>query len=174
MNFVITFFLLVVFFSSAELLLILKVAANFGFITTFVLCALTGILGGALVRAQGLQTLRDIQTSLRQGSLPAEEIVGGFMLIIIGALLMVPGFITDTMGFLLLFPPLRRRVARTFVNTLKDHIQFHVSPIRPFSASSGQTPSASPEDETGTIETEVVGRRPEPPNPQPPTDSPLP
>ncbi len=125
MNFVLTFFLLVVFFSSAELMLLLKFAANFGFLATFAMCVFTGILGGALVRSQGLQTMKEIQTSLAKGEIPAEEIVGGFMLVIIGALLMVPGFITDTMGFLMLVPPIRRIAARKFIELAKANIKVH-------------------------------------------------
>lgn len=148
MNFVLTFFLFVVFFSSAELMLLLKVAANFGFLTTFALCAFTGILGGALVRHQGLQTMKDIQNSLAKGIIPAEEIVAGFMLIITGVLLMLPGFITDTMGFLMLIPAIRRFAARKFIVAVTANFKINVGPISVY----------PPEDDANddAIETEAV------------------
>jgi UPF0716 protein FxsA len=115
MGFVLKFFLLVIFLSSAELLLLLKFSLVFGFFATFLLCALTGIAGGALVRHQGLRTLTEIQRSLQRGKVPAEEIVSGFMLLLIGAFLIMPGFITDTLGLLLLIPPLRRFFVRFLI-----------------------------------------------------------
>lgn len=127
MKFILTFFLLVVFFSSAELFLLLKVAANFGFFPAFSLCVLTGIIGGALVRSQGLTTLLEIRKSIEKGKIPAEEIVGGLMLVIIGALLMVPGFITDILGFLMLIAPLRRIVSRKFLQVVGQNIKVNVS-----------------------------------------------
>jgi UPF0716 protein FxsA len=157
--FVLTFFLAVVVFSSAELFLLLKVAANFGFFTAFAACVLTGILGGALVRSQGLNTLKNIQAAAARNELPAEEIVGGAMLIVIGALLMVPGFITDALGFLMLIPTVRHRVARLLINRVASHVQWRV--VVP-------TGGVPPADMDGTgdhpgrdIETEAIRRTPE-------------
>lgn len=112
--------------SSAELALLINVASQYGFFTTFLLCVLTGIVGGSMVRFQGLQTIWNIQTGLIQGKAPTTEIVSGMMLLIIGALLIVPGFITDTMGFILLIPVLRKKVAVKIVQYFTNYIGNHV------------------------------------------------
>ena len=119
MHFVSGFFLLVIFMSSSELFLLIKVAAEVGFMTTFMLCLLTGVLGGSIVRLQGLQTIRNIQFSISRGQLPANDIVSGLILIIIGALLIVPGFITDVAGFVLLVPGIRQTAAAALVEFFK-------------------------------------------------------
>lgn len=152
MRFIVFFFLAVVFFSSAELFLLLKFASSLGFFPTFLMCVLTGVLGGALVRSQSLQTLSDIQKSLAEGKLPAEEIVSGFMLVLTGTLLMLPGFITDTMGFLMLVPPIRRFAARKFLEMLKRNIAFKFTTFNGF-----QTPGTTPADDD-SIEVEKVRR----------------
>ncbi len=117
-SFVGRFFLLVVVLGFSELWLLVHVAGGIGFFYTLGLCIFTGMLGGALVRHQGLRTLMEIQEATARGEVPAVQIVSGLVLLIVGALLIVPGFITDAVGFLLLIPGLRgiasRRVAGSF------------------------------------------------------------
>lgn len=127
MGFVFRFFLLVLFLSSAELYLLIMVAARFSFVTAFALCALTGIVGGAVVRKQGLQTLIDIRDSLSRGVFPPIEIISGLMLIVLGALLMVPGFITDTIGMILLIPSVRLGVARRVLSGITEAIRSNMT-----------------------------------------------
>lgn len=123
MGFVFNFFITVVFLSSAELFLLIKVAGKLGFMATFLLCVLTGLVGGAVIRAQGMDTLRNISNSLSRGVLPASEIVSGLMLIILGAFLMVPGFITDFLGFILLIRPVRDSAAKWLIHKFRNHVQ---------------------------------------------------
>ncbi len=82
---------------------------------TIFLVVLTAIIGASLVRSQGINTLARSQNSLARGELPAVELLEGGVLLIAGALLLTPGFFTDGIGFLLLVPPLRRRVIRTWI-----------------------------------------------------------
>ncbi|MFC1852536.1 FxsA family protein, partial [candidate division CSSED10-310 bacterium] len=96
-----------------------------GFVDTMFLCILTGVVGGSIVRIQGLQTLKGIQESLSQGRAPTVEIVSGLMLLILGALLVVPGFITDVIGLLLLIPPLRLGIAQRLIQTFTKQFQLH-------------------------------------------------
>jgi UPF0716 protein FxsA len=65
-----------------------------------------------LLKQQGLATLQRFQASLAQGTLPAYEMVEGPILLVGGALLLTPGFITDIMGFACLIPQLRRKIAQ--------------------------------------------------------------
>ena len=67
----------------------------------------TGILGGILARSQGLAVLRRLRNDLRQGKLPTDALLDGAFVLVGGVLLLTPGMITDTVGFVLLIPPTR-------------------------------------------------------------------
>lgn len=123
MGCVFQFFILVLFFSISEVSLLLWVAMEFNILFTIACCAVTGLLGGYFVRQQGLITMDRIRTSLAKGEIPADEAVGGFMLFIVGILLCVPGFITDTLGFLIIVPFIRRSVAKIVVKNFSKIIQ---------------------------------------------------
>jgi len=110
MGFLGAFLLSVIVLSFSELWLLVRVSAHITFAATLGLCILTGFLGGALVRRQGLRAWVRFQDELSRGRLPADELLDGLVLMVLGALLMVPGFITDALGFILLVPSLRRRV----------------------------------------------------------------
>jgi len=122
MGCVFRFFLLVTFFSVSEVAILLWVASNTGLMFTMACCVFTGILGGYLVKAQGLQTLNRIQVSINQGQLPADEAVEALMLLIVGILLCVPGFITDALGFLVIIPAVRKTVAGIVVKHISSMI----------------------------------------------------
>jgi UPF0716 protein FxsA len=124
MTFVGRFFLGVLLLGVAEVYLLIKVARAVSFLGTVGLCVLTAMIGGALVRHQGLRTVRIIQDTISKGEAPTSEIVSGLVLLIAGVLLIVPGFITDSLGFLALIPPLRRRGAAW----LARHIEGRLSP----------------------------------------------
>lgn len=68
---------------------------------------MTALIGAALVRRQGLSVLEKAQRSVNEGRFPVAEVFDGLCLVLAGALLLTPGFLTDTAGFLLLLPPLR-------------------------------------------------------------------
>ena len=122
MSLILRLFVLVLLLSYGELYLLVYVASQTSFLITFALCFLTGVLGGAMVRAQGLSTLRAISGNLNAGQLPAQEIVSGLILLVIGTLLMVPGFITDVLGFLFLIPALRSAAAAALIRSFKGRI----------------------------------------------------
>ena len=67
----------------------------------------TALIGSWIIRHQGLSLISDIQRHMRAGMLPAQQLAEGLMISIAGALLLTPGYFTDTIGFLLLVPPLR-------------------------------------------------------------------
>lgn len=111
MRFVARFFLLVLVLSLAELWLLVEMASRFSLGLTLALCVTTGFLGGTMVRRQGLSTLALIGQRVKSGQLPGQEIISALILLVSGTFLLTPGFITDTMGLLLLIPPLRRLAA---------------------------------------------------------------
>lgn len=125
MAFVSRFFLAVIVVSFVELFLLVRVAASFGFLFTLLACILTGVVGGALVRLQGWQTIVDIRRQASAGRVPTVEIASGALLLIVGALLITPGFLTDIAGFLLLVPRIRRRIARFVVAAIDQRIALY-------------------------------------------------
>lgn len=91
-----------------ELYVLIEVGSGIGGIATIALCLFTAALGGFLIRIQGIRTLLSAQQQMAQGSVPAEHALHGIFLAIAGLLLFLPGFITDSLGFLLLIPAVRK------------------------------------------------------------------
>ena len=69
------------------------------------------LLGATVVKRQGLSVLRNIRRELNANHLPTEQVAEGGLVLLAGAMLVIPGFVTDLLGGLLLVPPLRRRFA---------------------------------------------------------------
>ena len=110
-----------------ELYLLLRINEWTGSaLTTIGLILLTGVLGAALTKQQGIQTLRRAQHAMGEGRMPAEELMDGAMILVAGALLLTPGVLTDAFGFSLLFPPCRV-IYRKWLKAWfpKPNIQFH-------------------------------------------------
>jgi len=95
-----------------EIYLLLVVGAVIGPLPTIAMVVFTAVVGAWLLRIEGFQTWFRLQQSLAQGKIPALEIVEGPILLVGGALLLTPGFFTDFLGFLCLFPATRRHIAR--------------------------------------------------------------
>jgi UPF0716 protein FxsA len=87
-----------------ELFLLIKVGQLIGTLNTVVIVVLTGILGAAFAKSQGLITIHRIQSSMRNGQLPGNELLHGILILIGGVLLVTPGITTDLLGLSLLFP----------------------------------------------------------------------
>jgi len=94
-----------------ELALLIQMGTWVGVLPTVALVVVTGILGAALARHQGLTTLARFQQAVAEGRLPHRELVEGILILVAGAVLLTPGLLTDTAGFLLLVPPARRLLA---------------------------------------------------------------
>lgn len=93
-----------------EIYLLIQVGDSIGAIPTIFLVIMTAIVGVTLLRLQGIAVLMRSQQMLAQGQAPAIEMIEGIALIIGGALLLTPGFMTDTIGFLCLIPGVRRSI----------------------------------------------------------------
>ncbi len=96
----------------AEIYLLIQAGGAIGALNTVALVVLTAVVGAWLLRLQGLATLRRVQQSLEHGELPETALIEGAMLLLAGALLLTPGFLTDLFGFLLLIPGTRVAMAR--------------------------------------------------------------
>lgn len=102
-------------FALLEVLVLAQVAGLIGWPITIVATVATALLGSYLFRSQGLATWTRLNQKMQQGEMPGQEMVEGIMLLLGGALLITPGFITDAVGFALLLPGSRRMLARKAV-----------------------------------------------------------
>jgi UPF0716 protein FxsA len=105
-------FLLFTIVPLVELFILIKIGGHIGALNTILLVILTALLGVMLVRLEGLRTLRQIQSSLSQGQIPAEELIDGVLIFAGGILLLTPGVLTDLCALILLFPYTRMHFKR--------------------------------------------------------------
>ncbi|MCK9635149.1 MAG: FxsA family protein [Methylobacter tundripaludum] len=105
-------FLVVLIIPFAEIYLLIQVGGIIGAFPTILLVVFTAVLGAWLLRQQGFSTFQRFQESLAQGVIPAYEMIEGPIILVGGALLLTPGFITDIIGFACLIPSLRRKIAQ--------------------------------------------------------------
>ena len=95
-----------------ELYFIIVIGGAIGAIWTVLLVVITAVIGVNLLRVQGMSTLTRAQRNMAQGQIPAMEMMEGIALAVAGVLLITPGFITDTIGFLCLIPASRQAIIR--------------------------------------------------------------
>ncbi|MEA3638422.1 MAG: FxsA family protein [Lamprobacter sp.] len=110
------FLLLFIFAPLIELYFLIQVGSVIGALPTILLSILTAVMGGYLVRRQGLTVLMRVRAMLDRGETPALALLDGAVLLLCGFALMLPGFITDAVGFLLLVPPVRHALIRRYVD----------------------------------------------------------
>ena len=129
-----------------EIYFLLKVGDIIGAGWTVFAIVGTAILGAGLLRVQGATTLMRAQANALQGKLPTMEMMEGVALAASGLLLMTPGFVTDTIGFILLTPPLRRGLIKLATKNSKNKTNWQQT-----MHSSGRTA-----DDDSVIEGEIV------------------
>lgn len=120
-------FLLFIVVPLAELYVILQVAELLGggvqgALLTVALLALDSVLGALLLRSQGRAVWRRFNRALSEGRMPHREVVDGVLVIVGGALLLTPGFLSDILGALLLIPPTRAGIRRLLVRRLGSRL----------------------------------------------------
>ncbi|MEC7179742.1 MAG: FxsA family protein [Pseudomonadota bacterium] len=133
-----TFFIIFIVLPALEIFLMIKIGGEIGALNTIALIFLTAIIGIYYARIQGIQTLRSGILNLYQNKAPIYEIMSGASIAIAALLLIVPGFFTDTIGFLLLIPFTRNII---FKITIKNKKKFE-----------------EPGKETKTIDGEIVDK----------------
>jgi UPF0716 protein FxsA len=106
----------------AEIYVLIEAAQAIGAFPVILLCIGTAVLGGVLLRIQGLSALRSASRDMEDGRVPVEAAVDGVFLALAAPMLMLPGFITDAMGFLLLVPAVRHSIARYVLARLRDKV----------------------------------------------------
>ena len=109
-----------------EISVFISVGDAIGLWPTLATVFITAIIGTYLLRSQGLATLFCAQEHLNEGRFPMEELFDGLCLIVAGAFLLTPGFVTDGVGFLLFFPPFRYFIKKTVGAVLVARGGIHV------------------------------------------------
>ena len=129
-----SFFLLFIGLPTLEIFIMLKVGGKFGALNTVVLIFLTAVIGIYFAKLQGIQTLRSGMINVYKKKLPIYEILSGASIAIAALLLIIPGFFTDLIGFLLLIPFTRKIIFsiafknrhKTNVNNKEDIIDVEI------------------------------------------------
>jgi UPF0716 protein FxsA len=107
-------FLLLLAMPVLELAVIVQVAEQIGVLETLVVLVGVSIAGAWLLKQQGLATWQSLQTTMARGEMPTKEATDGALILLGGALLMTPGFVTDAFGLVLLLPPTRALLKSSF------------------------------------------------------------
>jgi len=105
-----------------ELALLLMLADATDWWFTIALVIVTGALGAALARHEGLRCWRRVHDEMAAGRLPGDPLLDALMILLAGALLVTPGVLTDLIGFGLLLPPFRRVVKRWAARRFQAHL----------------------------------------------------
>lgn len=129
-----------------ELYFIIVVGEMIGAFWTIVLVLLTAVIGVNLLRIQGMSTLMRAQQNMARGQIPAMEMMEGVALAVAGVLLITPGFITDSIGFLCLVPASRQAIIRFLMKRTTVHTGFDARSATWQSSHHQQKPGQEPPD----------------------------
>jgi UPF0716 protein FxsA len=127
-----------------EIAVFIQVGGWIGLWPTIVTVVLTALVGTALLRQQGFATLMKVRESLAAGRLPMAEVFDGVCLLVAGALLLTPGFVTDAIGFLLFMPPVRAAVRRWLAAYLLSSGRVQMEADGPAPGRGGPRPAGGP------------------------------
>ena len=109
-----------------EIAVFIQVGEVIGLWPTLGTVVATAVAGTWCLRAQGLATLARARSQVSQGALPARELFDGACLLVAGALLLTPGFVTDSVGFLLFMPPVREALRKALSQHLEGRMESRV------------------------------------------------
>ncbi len=118
MQFTLLFFILL---PLVEIYLMIKIGSVIGAFNTISITILTAIVGVYFAKLQGLSTLRSLAKNIRVNKSSIGEIINGFCLVVAAILLILPGFLTDFLGFLLLVPFSRNIILENFFTQPKNN-----------------------------------------------------
>jgi len=115
-----SFFLIFIGLPALEIYLMIKMGDNIGALNTIALIFLTAIVGVYFAKLQGIRTLKSGMANVYQNKLPVYELLSGASIAIAALLLIVPGFFTDFIGFLLLIPITRKIIFNIVLKNKKE------------------------------------------------------
>ena len=105
-------FLLFTIIPLLELFLLFRIGGAIGALPTLAIVVITGLLGAAMARREGIRAWAAVSGELAAGRVPTVELMHGFLVLVAGVLLVTPGVLTDAFGFALLTRPVRSRFLR--------------------------------------------------------------
>ena len=105
-----TLLLIILFIPLVEIYLFIQIGAQIGAFNTILIILLTAVIGIYFVRLQGLSTIKSGVTQLYRNQIPVYEMISGAALAFAALLLIIPGFATDIVGFLLILPVTRNLI----------------------------------------------------------------
>ena len=114
-------FLVIILIPIIEIYLLIKIGGQIGALTTIVLIFTTAIIGVYYAKYEGLNTLKSGFEQLRRNVTPTYEMISGAAIAFGALLLIIPGFATDTLGFLIIFPISRKLIFSVFFKTQMNH-----------------------------------------------------
>tara|TARA_Y100001958_G_C20775122_1_gene249224 strand:- start:114 stop:539 length:426 start_codon:yes stop_codon:yes gene_type:complete len=112
--------LLIILIPIIEIYLLIKIGSQIGAITTILLIFTTAIVGIYYAKYEGLNTLKSGFLQLSKNETPAYEVISGAVIAFAALLLIIPGFATDLIGFLLIFPLTRKIILNKFSKKFKE------------------------------------------------------
>ena len=110
-----TFFLIFILLPALEIFFMIKIGSEIGALSTLTLIFFTAIIGVFFARVQGIQTLKSGLLNLYQNKIPIYELISGASIAVAAALLIIPGFLTDLIGFILLIPFTRELLFKSVI-----------------------------------------------------------
>ena len=96
--------LLLIGLPALEIWTLAQIGSRLGWLDTLLVLVLVGVLGAALARNEGLRVVERLRNAVAAGRMPEREIVDGLLVLVAGALLVLPGFVSDVVGLAILFP----------------------------------------------------------------------
>lgn len=129
-----------------EIVLILAVADEIGVGPTIFWLIAISVIGAYLAKREGLAVWSRLRAAIQRGEMPSREVTDGFLILLGGALLLTPGFLTDVLGVLLVFPPtrgmFRARLLRRFEARLR--VDARPTPVRAWRVDDAHSEDSSP------------------------------
>lgn len=119
------FLLLFIVIPLLEIVLLIQIGSRIGAFATVVWLIAAALIGINLIRLQGVATLTQARQMMGQGNAPAKALANGLLIAIAGVLLIIPGFASDTLALLLIFPPLRSMLIRRWLRRVKAPAAFN-------------------------------------------------
>jgi UPF0716 protein FxsA len=117
-------FLLFVIVPLVELWVIIQVGEAIGAWNTIGLLLLVSVGGAWLVKREGMSVYRRFRRQVEAGTVPGRELADGFMILLAGALLLTPGFVTDVFAVLLLLPPVRSVIRASALHRVTRRVAY--------------------------------------------------
>ena len=149
-------FLLFVALPIGEIWLLLAIGRHIGFWPTLGFVIAIGAVGAALARAEGTRVFRELQRARQEGRVPEEGLISGLLVMIAGILFVLPGFITDVIAIILVFPLTRRLIVRAVRVWMEKKISEGSMRITTFDQRSGGDDEARDRD---VIDAEILDEK---------------